>query len=364
MSTAYPAHFYDGLTSKPKEAFVRLREPDALEVEVSGSNGTNGDRFFWPLEHGGMEWERTVSTLRITFGEYPRRVIISRDKLFIATFVKHMQYAGRRGVYDRVLSLARKGPFFFLLGLIVLIVAGYFWVLPFTAERMALLLPLEVDRQIGNASFGSVMLGLDEDSARSVVLQRFGDELELTDKFDLRFHFVHSDQVNAFAMPGGDIVVFSGIVNGMEHHEQLAALLAHEATHVDERHSMRMMVRQMAGYLSLSMLLGDVNAVVAVLVENADNIRNMSYSRNLETDADQHGMERMAAAGVDPQGMVQLLELLEAETDEVPGALSFLSSHPLTEDRIAKAQANTTKNSGPFSTDPELERLFDSLKAK
>ena len=159
-------------------------------------------------------------------------------------------------------------------------------------------------------------------------------------------------------------MVFSGIVNGMEHHEQLAALLAHEATHVDERHSMRMMVRQMAGYLFLSMLLGDVNAVVAVLVENADNIRNMSYSRNLETDADQHGMERMAAAGVDPQGMVQLLELLEAETDEVPGALSFLSSHPLTEDRIAKAQANTTKNSGPFSTDPELERLFDSLKAK
>ena len=75
-------------------------------------------------------------------------------------------------------------------------------------------------------------------------------------------------------------------------------------------------------------------------------------------------MERMAAAWVDPQGMVQLLELLEAETDEVPGALSFLSSHPLTEDRIAKAQANTTKNSGPFSTDPELERLFDSLKAK
>ena len=111
MSTAFPANFYDGLTSKPKEALVRLREPDALEVEV------DGDRFFWPLEHGGMEWERTVSTLRITFGEHPRRVIITRDKLFISTFVKRMQYAGRRGVYDRTLSLARKGPLFFFLGL-------------------------------------------------------------------------------------------------------------------------------------------------------------------------------------------------------------------------------------------------------
>jgi Zn-dependent protease with chaperone function len=358
VSTAFPANFYDGLTSKPKEALVRLREPDALEVEV------DGDRFFWPLEHGGMEWERTVSTLRITFGEHPRRVIITRDKLFISTFVKRMQYAGRRGVYDRTLSLARKGPLFFFLGLVALVVVGYLWVLPFTAERLALLLPLEVDRQIGQASYNSVMLGMDEDSTRSVVLQRFGDKLALSEKFDLRFHLVESDQVNAFAMPGGDIVVFSGIVDGMEHPEQLAALLAHEATHVDERHSMRMMVRQMAGYLFLSLLVGDVNAVVGLLAENADNLRNLSYSRNLETDADRHGMERMQAAGVDPKGMVQLLQLLEAEAGDMPDELSFLSSHPLTEERIAKANAHQAQLAGTHDADPELVELFEALKTK
>ncbi len=356
MSTAFPANFYDGLTSKPKEALVRLREPDALEVEV------DGDRFFWPLEHGGMEWERTVSTLRITFGDHPRRVIITRDKLFISTFVKRMQYAGRRGVYDRTLSLARKGPLFFFLGLVALVVVGYLWVLPFTAERLALLLPLEVDRQIGQASYNSVMLGMDEDSTRSAALQRFGDKLELSDKFDLRFHLVESDQVNAFAMPGGDIVVFSGIVDGMEHPEQLAALLAHEATHVDERHSMRMMVRQMAGYLFLSLLVGDVNALIGLLAENADNLRNLSYSRNLETDADQHGMERMQAAGVDPAGMVQLLELLEREAADMPEEMTFLSSHPLTKHRIEKARALATRMEAPTATGPELERLFQALK--
>jgi Zn-dependent protease with chaperone function len=356
VSTAFPANFYDGLTSKPKEALVRLREPDALEVEV------DGDRFFWPLEHGGMEWERTVSTLRITFGDHPRRVIITRDKLFISTFVKRMQYAGRRGVYDRTLSLARKGPLFFFLGLVALVVVGYLWVLPFTAERLALLLPLEVDRQIGQASYNSVMLGMDEDSTRSAALQRFGDKLELSDKFDLRFHLVESDQVNAFAMPGGDIVVFSGIVDGMEHPEQLAALLAHEATHVDERHSMRMMVRQMAGYLFLSLLVGDVNALIGLLAENADNLRNLSYSRNLETDADQHGMERMQAAGVDPAGMVQLLELLEREAADMPEEMTFLSSHPLTKHRIEKARALATRMEAPTATGPELERLFQALK--
>ena len=358
MSTSFKANFYDGLTSKPKEALVGLREPGSLEVEV------DGERFYWPLEHGGMEWERSSSMLRITFGEHPRRVLIVREPLFIKSFVTRMQYAGRRGVYDRTLSLARKGPLLFFLGLLAVLVGGYFWVLPFAAERMALLLPLEVDEQLGKASYGSIMLGLPEDTARSAVLQRFGDKLQLSDKFDLRFHLVESDQVNAFAMPGGDIVVFSGIVNGMEHPGQLAALLAHEATHVDERHSTRIMVRQMSSYLFLSLLIGDVNAVVALVAENADNLRNLSYSRGLETDADQHGMERMQAAGVDPAGMVQLLELLEREAADMPEELGFLSSHPLTKHRIEKAREVAQRMETPRSVDPELERLFEALKVR
>jgi Zn-dependent protease with chaperone function len=357
VSTSFKANFYDGLTSKPKEALVGLREPGSLEVEV------DGERFFWPLEHGGMEWERSSSMLRITFGEHPRRVLIVREPLFIKSFVTRMQYAGRRGVYDRTLSLARKGPLLFFLGLVAVLVGGYFWMLPFAAERMALLLPLEVDKQLGKASYGSIMLGLPEDTARSAVLQRFGDKLELSEKFDLRFHLVESEQVNASAMPGGDIVVFSGIVDGMERPEQLAALLAHEATHVDERHSTRMMVRQMAGYLFLSLLLGDVNAVVALVAENADNLRNLSYSRGLETDADAHGMERMQAAGVDPQGMVQLLELLEKQSADMPEEMAFLSSHPLTTHRIEQARSKASGTERITTVDPELQRLFQELKA-
>ncbi len=358
MSTTFKANYYDGLTSRPQEAEVALREPGSLEVLLPN------DRFFWPLEHGGMEWERSGSMLRITFGEHPRKVLIVRDPLFIKSFVMRMQLAGRRGVYDRTLSLARRGPLLFLIALVSIVVAGYVWVLPFTAERMALLLPLEVDRKLGEASYGSIMLGLPEDTARSAVLQEFADKLHLSDRFDLRFHLVESEQVNAFAMPGGHIVVFSGIVEGMERPEQLAALLAHEATHVDERHSTRMMVRQMASYLFLSLLIGDVNAVVALVAENADNLRSLSYSRGLETDADQHGMERLQAAGVDPAGMVQLLELLEQEAADMPEEMAFLSSHPLTKHRIEKARGIAQRMGPPMGTDPELERLFQALKVR
>jgi hypothetical protein len=185
VNNSYPANLYDGLTSKPLDARVGLREPGSLEVEV------NGERSYWPLEHAAMQWERTNTTLRITFGEHPRKVLITRDKLFIATFVKRMQYAGRRGVYDRTLSLARQGPALFFLALVAVVVVGYIWVLPFTAERLALLLPLEVDERLGQAAYGSVTLGMDEDTARSAVLQRFGDRLDLSDRFELRFPLCH-----------------------------------------------------------------------------------------------------------------------------------------------------------------------------
>ena len=148
----------------------------------------------------------------------------------------------------------------------------------------------------------------------------------------------------------------------MESPGQLAALLAHEATHVEERHSMRMLVRQGASYLFLSLVLGDVNAVVALLAENADNIRNLTYSRSLETDADLVGMERMARVGVHPEGMVQLLELLQREAAELPEALAFLSSHPLTEQRIAKAREQAFSMEVLGRGDFELDRLFQALK--
>lgn len=358
MSASAAANFFDGQTSRPHDATVAIREPDALEVEV------NGERFHWPLEDGGMQWERSSNTLRITFGEHPRSVVLTRDAAFIRLFVQRMQRAGRRGVYDRTLSMARQGPLLFVLGLLFLAVVGYVWVLPFAAERSALLLPTEVDRQLGQAAAPELLLELWEDTARSAVLQQFGDHLALGDRFELRYHVVNDEQVNAFAMPGGHIVVFTGILDRMDHSGQLAALLAHEATHVEERHSMRMLVRQGASYLFLSLLLGDVNVVVALLAENADKIRNLTYSRALETDADLMGMERMAQAGVDPEGMVQLLELLQREAGDMPGSLSFLSSHPLTEQRIIKARERAPQLTMGNSGQPELDRLFQHLKER
>lgn len=352
------AIYYDGATSKPQEATVRVREMNTLEVELP-----DGGCFQWPLEHKGMEWERSSAMLRLSFGDHPRRVLLIRDEPFIQSFVLRMRYAGRQGVYDRALAVARSGPVLFFLGVVALLICSYLWFLPWAAERLALLVPRTLDERIGEAAFDQMALGLPIDSARTVSLQAFGDAMELSPSFEPTYHVVKDDQVNAFALPGGHIVVFTGILDRMASADELAALLAHEATHVEERHSTRMLARSMAGYLFLSLLIGDVNAVVAMVADNANALRNLGYGRGLETEADRIGQEQLLKNGVDPMAMVGLLELLEREAEDMPEALAFLSSHPLTQERIAAARTRARELGTPQAPNDRLEVLFRPLIA-
>lgn len=353
MEREIHATYYDGATSKPQEATVRVSDLNSLEVCLP-----NGDRFQWPLEHKGMAWERTRTMLRLSFGEHPRRVLLIRDDSFIQSFALRMRYTGRQGPYDRLLGVARSGPILFFLGVIALLVCAYLWVLPWAAERLVLVVPNAVDERIGEAAFQQMALAMPMDPERTQALQAFGDQLDLSPSYSLTYHVVNEDQVNAFALPGGHIVVFTGILDRMNSSDELAALLAHEATHVEERHSTRMMARSMAGYLFLSLLIGDVNAVVAVVAENANALRNLGYGRGLEREADGVGQQHLWENGVDPHAMVKLLELLQREAKDMPEQLAFLSSHPLTAERIAAARAKAKELGTPAATITALDTLF------
>jgi predicted Zn-dependent protease len=206
-------------------------------------------------------------------------------------------------------------------------------------------------------------LALREDRDRTRALQEFGDRLKLAPSYAPTYHVVQDDQVNAFALPGGHIVVFTGILDKMDSAEELAALLAHEATHVEERHSTRMIARSMAGYLFLSLLIGDVNAVVAVVADNANALRNLDYGRGLESEADGVGQQRLWENGVDPQAMVKLLELLQREASDMPQKVAFLSSHPLTSERIAAAQAKAQELGVPDRANDALVEPFRRVVA-
>lgn len=217
------------------------------------------------------------------------------------------------------------------------------------------------EAELGKMIYASLVSGMPVDSAAGEKLAAFAGNLRLSENYSLHFTVVDEKDVNAFAVPGGHIVVYKGILEQMQRPEELVALLGHEASHVNERHSLRNMLQDMTGTFVLSLVLGDMGALGGTIAGNANKLRSLSYSRSLEEDADAKGMERMLQNKVDPKGMIWLMDRLKAAEKEVrmPG---FLSTHPLTEERKATAQKFVSGHKIETELRPELLESWEQLK--
>lgn len=205
------------------------------------------------------------------------------------------------------------------------------------------------------------LMGSVEDTSRTIKLQAFANSIKLSDHYPIHVTVVKSKVVNAYALPGGQIVVYSGMLDKIEDAESLAALLAHEASHVNERHTLRSLLRSTANGLLVSIVFNDATGISATLVSNAETLRGLQYSRGIETEADEKGMELMIKNHLDPAGMKRLMIILDKEGD-VPENVSFLSSHPLTKKRIQAAEAFIRKHSQAAKANEKIKSAFDGLK--
>ncbi len=355
MNGPVQATYYGDDAARPYEASVEWRSADTIEVRLADRTDT------WNLRAPGAAWEISAGAVRISYGVPPHTLII-KDPAAVRAWTAHFKTQRIRKSRENRVPWILTLPMMLPLGFIGLCVAAYFWLLPFVSERMAMALPPETDVQLGDPMFEGMKADLAIDEVRSTALQAFGDRLTIAPTFKLRLHLVKDDQVNAFAIPGGHIVVYTGILDKMKEPGELVALLAHEGTHVEKRHSTRGIARDLSGSLFLSLLLGDLGGATTVLAQKGDELKGLSYSRDLETEADTIGIRRMHANGVDPNGMVKLLELLEREAEDMPEGASFLSSHPLTKDRLSTAKSKAAEFGALTVVPSGLDSLFQLLK--
>lgn len=159
-----------------------------------------------------------------------------------------------------------------------------------------------------------------------------GDRLTRDSRYDYRWLLVDNDQVNAFAAPGGVVVVHTGLIQAAGSAEELAGVLAHEIQHVELRHSLQNMIHALGWASVLTVVLGDVSALAGVLIYQAGATR---FSRELEREADEQGLLALHKAGIDASGMLTFFRRLDAK-----GALyvPLLSSHPATAERIERLE--------------------------
>ena len=156
---------------------------------------------------------------------------------------------------------------------------------------------------------------------------------------DWKFFVVNSDQINAFAIPGGYVYVNRGLIDATSRLDELAGVLGHEIGHVIQRHSVEQLQdRQKIGIVAeLACTL--TNICESGLGQAAINIGGTAiiskYSRSDEIEADSEAVENVLRVGIDPEGIPSLFEVLMSARQSQPGLVdTWFSTHPLEESRI------------------------------
>lgn len=191
--------------------------------------------------------------------------------------------------------------------------------------------------------------------------------------FPFTFILIHSSDVNAFALPGGIVAINSGLLTLSEKESEVASVFAHEIAHVTQRH----IARNFANTKSFSVinaiaLLGSIVAVAygggelgqAALITTQSGLqeRQLAYTRSFEQEADRVGMQLLVSANIDPQGMPAFFERLNKHTQLNRGQIpEFLSSHPLTTNRISESKVRANQYSGSYTSNTIH---FDYAKAR
>lgn len=154
-----------------------------------------------------------------------------------------------------------------------------------------------------------------------------------------RITVVSDPQVNAFALPGGEVFVLTGLLDRVKEDDDLIrGVLAHELGHAIHRHGVRGLVRNAIYGIALSFLLGDMDAVTGTVLAGASKLDRLSHSRSMEEESDDFGVTLLQRAKRDPEGLARFLESLESVP--VP---ELLSTHPDSEGR-AKAIRDRLKS--------------------
>jgi predicted Zn-dependent protease len=169
---------------------------------------------------------------------------------------------------------------------------------------------------------------------------------------EFNFFVVSDPTINAFAMPGGNIGVHTGLLLAAQSESELAGVVAHEIAHVTQDHIARMVAAQNQSQwptiaaLALALLAARSNpnvASAAIASTQAYSIQNqLNYSRDYEREADRLGYEMLTRAGYDPRGMSGFFNRLQrANRFYDTSAPAYLRTHPLTTDRIADMEARS-----------------------
>ncbi len=309
----------------PLLADLRLREVGAVQA---------GLEFAWDSEAGIRAVQvfdaAALNTLRTNpaFQASPQLAALKAER--------------RRGAVGRGFGWTALGLF---LSLPVLLLLVFLWQADRIALAVAEQVPIEQEKKIGERAFAAMRgtLSLQDSGPAYEAVQALGARLAPAGKYRYQFHVANDPAVNAFALPGGIIVVHTGLIASTRRPEELAGVLAHEVQHVEQRHSLQALVKNLGLRAVWIMVTGDISG--SVIEQAALELTSLSFSRDAEQQADAVGFDGLVAAGIDPRGMADFFAIMaNLEGGATPPPL--LSTHPASSKREASLRAREGEIAG------------------
>lgn len=339
--TEWPAAYLDGRSATRRPATIWL-QPGGIEVSVEG-----GERFRWPYaEIRPSPGFHARDPVRLQHGDGIGPSLVVAD----ASIVTHLRaIAGAEGVrFRRAGAGWTRKAIAAAVGAVAVGVGLYLWGIPLAARAVAPLVPVAWEDRMGAAVISR--LAPASKRCRGAAGQRALDamlaRLTAAEPSPYRFRVVVLDDptLNAFAAPGGHVVLLRGLIQRARTPDEVAGVLAHEVQHVLRRHGTRTLIERASTGLLVAVVFGDVSGFAAFA---AETVSALTYSRQHEDEADVEGLRLLTAAGFDPRGLIAFFEHAMAEEARLPKAVRYVSTHPHPDDRLARLRSLVTVPATP-----------------
>ena len=211
--------------------------------------------------------------------------------------------------------------------------------IPQFAKSIAYKIPIEYESRMGEESLSIIDKALCEaskiDPQRQTALrEKMLDLLESRDGFRVEFRYCKAIGANALALPSGIIIFTDDMVKLAKHDNELLGVFAHEVGHIEYRHTLRHVLQDSITGLLIVLLTGDVGSASSMAAALPTVLLQTKFSRDFEREADQYAAEFFQSKNLQPVHLANILERLEQEFGDKDATDSFLSTHPLTKERV------------------------------
>lgn len=337
----WPARHFDGRTAESRPVTVGL-EPGVITLTPA-----LGDTARWTFgEFVLIRGDRAGEPVQLERRSQPVEVLIVDSP----DFLPHLRRALPRNGRLKPHSLATPSLHVLLavaLAGAALLFALWKFAIPAFADLAAERVPPEWEDHYGQAMLEDLVQehGLVSDPAVLRPCSRIEAALVpgvAANPASGRYVVLRSELPNAFAIPGGHIVLTTGLLRAMRTPDELAAVFAHESGHAKRRHVIRSILRLTSLQLLLSLVAGDPSALSSGL-RTAGELGGLSYSRQYERQADDEAMVLLASHGTSPAALGDALDSIRRAAGVTGGSLGFLSTHPAPAERLERIRAASAR---------------------